>query len=164
MRHTAQPCDGAGQQRRLVEAPREQPQRMQRHRKDKIGIIEKLRAGARHPAAENRSALEPVAIFEPRDQWPGQVVIGQRRAGSVIAGPAAEAGRAERVRTEIEGEGKAASRAMRGRQKMQPLPAFGAKCALAIDPRLAGEAGGRQEEVERLLAQRNPSLRRRLEH
>ena len=56
---------------------------MQRHRHERVGAVEQFRAGARHPAAEQRREIEPVAILEGMHQRARDVVVAHRRAGAL---------------------------------------------------------------------------------
>jgi hypothetical protein len=50
--HTRELADFMGKHRRLIEAPRPEPPRIEGHRHDEIGIIEEFCTGLVQPAAE----------------------------------------------------------------------------------------------------------------
>ncbi len=52
------------QQRRLVVAPREQPPRMQRHRRDHVRRGDQVRAAAQQQVGQTRRSLRAVAVLE----------------------------------------------------------------------------------------------------
>lgn len=74
-RHTMVARNRLRQQRRLVEAPRPQPEPVQRHRHDQVSLVEQLAAGTRHHPAHGQCQLGPVAIFQPVDELARRVII-----------------------------------------------------------------------------------------
>ncbi len=68
-----------GQLRGLVEAAMQQPERMQRHRHDDIGLCNHIGAGAFEPAGQHRREIKAVAILEAEDQTTDRVIIDAGR-------------------------------------------------------------------------------------
>lgn len=58
------PRQGAGQLRSLVVAPPSEPEAMQRHRHDQIGICQKGPAAALQPMGEARHQFQPVRMLQ----------------------------------------------------------------------------------------------------
>ncbi len=75
----------AGQRRcqpdRLVEAAADQPEIVQRHGHDQVGVRQQVLPGGRHPARQHVQAVAPPLVFQRQHQIAGDVAVFQRRAG-----------------------------------------------------------------------------------
>ncbi len=138
-----------GQQRRLVETPVEQPQPVQRHRRDQVGLGHQAGPGAGQPGTVARGPFGAVGVLEAEDQRPAALVVAHDRPGPVEVGALAHAGAAQRLRPQLEFQGEAADLAERRIEEVDPLPASGAERAGTLDRRPARQAARRQQRVER---------------
>jgi hypothetical protein len=141
-------ADRLRQHGRLVEAPPHQPQPVQRHRRNQIGVGDQLGAGARQPSPEGWCAMGAVAMFEADHQTAAQIVIVQHRPRPVEQGLGANAGPAHRISAGVERVGHAANRALRRGYEFGVDPAFRTQAARCRDQGIAGEALGRQHGID----------------
>ena len=143
--------DGVGERVRLVEATGEQPAAMQRHRHEQVRLDEKLGPGPRHPGADRLRQFEPVAILQPVDEMTARTVLEARHGAGPGEGrrPRDGVGRQETVAAEVRREGRPQPLAERPLDEAGPPPARGAKGAVPVGRRAAGETGRRKDEIER---------------
>ncbi len=143
---------------RLIELPPQEPAPMQRHGDDEIGLVEKLRPGARHPPAERLRQFRPVAIFERWNQVAHRAILEPRDgAGTMIDGRIGDRlRRLQAGNAEIIGKRRAKPLAIGLLDKADAPPAGGAKCAMRGHRLAAGEARRREDDVERGIGQRPP--------
>ena len=68
----------------LIEAAHPEPARVQRHRRDDVGLGEQVGARARHPGAHRAREFAAIGIFQPMHQTPRRAVLETRdRAGAL---------------------------------------------------------------------------------
>ena len=140
--------DRLGQQRRLVEAARPQPPPMQRHRHQRIGLVQQFAAGARHPAAHGGREIEPVAVFQRMHQRARDLVVAHRGARPVVGRRVGDRLHRQHARAGIVGERNAEPLAI-GRRDERELRPAGRAQAVAADRLAAGRAERRQRDIER---------------
>jgi hypothetical protein len=140
--------ESAGQQGRLVEAPSPEPQPVQWHRRDQVGIHHQFTSRPRQPASEGRRTMGPVAMLEAGDQITADIVVEKHRTRSLENGPRPHTGPAQGIRAMIAGKRHPAGLTERGGDKRRAIPAsrtqgtgFGHQC-------VTGQALGRQYGIE----------------
>src|SRR5260370_36355814 len=121
---------------------------MERHRRDQVGLGQKLAAGAGHPAAAGTGNVGPIAVLEGQEQTTTPRVVDQRGAGEAIARRPGEASAAERATARILDEGSGAARAIGRRHEGEALPARRAQRAWRLDDFVASKAKRRQHGIE----------------
>ncbi len=138
------------QRGRLVELPSPQPQGVQRHRRQEIGVGQNVGAGASHPACDRPGELRAVGIFEPMHE----------RAGGSVLEPRHGPGAAERRRighrlrrdealAKIVLERRAKALAKGPLDEAHGAPAARAQRAVLVGGGAAGKARRRIKRVER---------------
>ena len=147
------------QRRRLVEPPPPQPQRMQRHRRQEIGVGEHIRAGARHPASDRPGELGAVGIFEPmRERARRPVLEPRHRPGAGEHGRIGHRLGRDEALPKVLLERRPETLAKRPLDESHRAPAARAERSMQIRRGAAGKACRRIEGVERGLSQaRNES-------
>ena len=124
---------------------------MQRHRHDEIGIGQELGAGARHPGAECRRKIEPVAKFEPVRQGAGHIVIADRGAGPLIDRRVGDRRGRNEPRAHLDRKWRPQPLAIGPLDQAKPRPASGAQGARFCGRRMADGAGWRIDEITQSL-------------
>jgi len=131
---------------------------VQRHRNQRVGLLQELAPGPRHPAAHRRREVGAVLIFQRmppalarrRHSAPRRARVDRR--ADLISLPSTQAG------SGIVDKGNAEFWTKRRRNERQPCPALGAD-AFAVDRFAAGDAQRRQRDVERKAARHVPTRR-----
>jgi hypothetical protein len=107
----------------LVEAPLPQPQAVERHRNDEVGLRQELGAGPRHHGAQSFGQLDPVAVFQPVDEGAGRSIVVSRRAGALENRRIGHGGRRQEGHPEVHRERGAEALAIGPLDQSQARPA-----------------------------------------
>ena len=131
-----------------------QPQPVQRHGDQHIGVIEQFGAGAGHPAAHRRGQFIAVAIFQAMDQQARRPLLEARDGARARENRRiGHGGRREETPAfagrQIGLERRSQSFAIGALDEAHGAPAFRAEAAMRGDGAAAGEADRRIEQVER---------------
>ena len=121
---------------------------MQRHRNQRVGLLEQIMTGSRHPAAHRGCQIGAVLVFQRMHQRSRDVVIAYGGAGALIGRRIGDGLHRQHAGTGIVDKGNAEPRAIRRCDERQLGPAICAD-AFAIDRFAAGDAQRRQRDVER---------------
>ena len=144
----ALPLDDARQRAGLVVAAAPAAPPVQRYRDQHVGLLEQFTAGPRHPAAHGRRQVGAVLVFQRVHQC-----LARRRRSAPRRGRAHRpADRRSPPSTTVRGRDRrqreCRAAGSRRRDERQFRPAGGAD-AFAVDRFAAGDAQGRQRDVER---------------
>ena len=129
---------------------------MKRDRGDHVGVCYERPPGPRQPGTEGRSPVGAVAVLEVKNQMARHIAITHHRANTVEGGRATDAVAAKRLGSNIIGEGNPAGRAVWRAEKIDLLPAGGAKRAGRGHKGATAKAARRQYGVQPGLAQGAP--------
>ena len=138
----------------LVEPPSPQPQGVQRHRRQEIGVGQNVGPGASHPARDRPGELGAVGIFEPMHERARRSILEPRHG----PGPAERRRVGHRLRrdealAEVVLERRAETLAKGPLDEAHRAPAARAQRAVPVRRGAAGKAGRRIKRVERGLSQ-----------
>ena len=144
------PGDHAGERGGLVELAPPQPRVVQRYRRYRVGLDEKLGAGPRHPKAHRLRELHAVGIFEPMHKPPRRAVVEQRdRAGALEHRRPVDRRRRQHALAHLVLERRAEPIAIRPLDESHRPPAGAAQSVGLGDRGAAGKAGRRKHHIER---------------
>ena len=138
----------------LVELPSPQPQRVQRHRRQEIGVGQNVGARADHPTRDWPCEFRAVGIFEPMHERARRSILEPRhRPGPPERRRIGHRLRRDEALAEIVLEWRAETLAKRPLDEAHRVPAARAQRAVSVRGGAAGEARRRIERIERRLSQ-----------
>ena len=134
----------------LVELPSPQPQGVQRHRRQEIGVCKNVGAGASHPSRDRPRELRAVGIFEPMHERARRSILEPRhRAGAAERRRIGHRLRRNEALAEIVLERRAETLAIGPLDEADCIPAARAQRAMSVRGGAAGKACRRIKRVER---------------
>src|SRR5579864_6644421 len=133
---------------RLIVTASPQPQRMQRHRQNKIALRQQAASASFKPARESGCEIEPVGVFQGEDRTPALIVVAHDGARLVVGGWACQARRAARVAPRVEFEWQTATFAHRAIEKLDFLPALRAEGTRIGNLHAARHAKRRKDKID----------------
>ncbi len=138
----------------LVELPSPQPQRVQRHRRQEIGVGQNVGARADHPTRDWPCEFRAVGIFEPMYERARRSILEPRyRPGPPERRRIGHRLRRDEALAEIVLEWRAETLAKGPLDEAHRVPAARAQRAVSVRGGAAGEARRRIERIERRLSE-----------
>jgi len=134
---------------RLVVTPMPQPRCVQRYGDNHVRFLQQRTARPVQPARKAGHEVQPIGMFQGQDGTTALLVIAHHRPGTVEGRRIGETGRTVRVTARIEFKRQPAAETGRSVEKLNILPASGAKAARLGHLRAATDAQRRIEKVER---------------
>ncbi len=114
----------------------------------RVGFVEQVRAGARHPAAHGRRQIHAVMIFQRVNEGARDIVVAHDGAGAMIARRMGDGLHRQLTVAAIERERRAEPFAVGPGDERRSRPAGGAK-TFACDRCATGQAQRRQRDIAR---------------
>ena len=121
---------------------------VQRYRNQRVGLLQELAPGPRHPASHRRREIGAVLVLQRMHQRARDVVLAHRGARALIGGRIGNRFHRQQPGSGIVDKGNAEFWTKRRRDERQSCPALGAD-AFAVHRFAAGDAQRRQRDVER---------------
>lgn len=115
---------------------------MQRHRRDKVGLLDQLPSGSPQPSGKEAAKLEPVGALERQNCIAAPVIVAHGGAGMIECRPVRKAAPAKGIRSWIEIKRQSAAGADGTIDESDLVPAEPAKAMWRAHRSTADEAQG----------------------